>query len=75
MPQRQDLPVCLPAGDAPVGEACEGSSDCTPGHHCVNFRCYKVCDKAAPEDDCGMFGKCSSTIAAGVGYCDEQQPD
>ena len=68
----EDQPVCLPAGIEPVGGVCEGPSDCSPGHHCVNFRCYELCDKNDPNS-CGLFGKCSSTVAAGVGYCDEQQ--
>ena len=69
----EDLPVCIPEGDSPLGGECEGPIDCIPGAHCVNFRCYELCDKNDPNA-CGLFGKCSSTVAAGVGYCDEQQP-
>ena len=68
----ESQPVCLPAGTEPAGGVCEGPSDCSPGHHCVNFRCYALCDKNDP-DACGLFGKCSSEVAFGVGYCDEQQ--
>ena len=68
----EDLPVCIPAGSSPLGGECEGPSDCIPGAHCVNFRCYELCDKNDPEA-CGLFGKCSSVVSAGVGYCDEQQ--
>ena len=68
----EDLPVCLEAGAEPVGGVCESPSDCSPGHHCVNFRCYELCDKNDPNA-CGTFTSCAGFVAAGVGYCDEQQ--
>ncbi|MGB0589969.1 MAG: hypothetical protein ACPGU1_09855 [Myxococcota bacterium] len=68
----EDLPVCLEAGTEPVGGACESPSDCSPGHHCVNFRCYELCDKNDPNA-CGTFVSCAGFVASGVGYCDEQQ--
>ncbi len=68
----EDQPVCIPAGTSPLGGECQGPSDCAPGTHCVNFRCYELCDKNDPEA-CGLFGKCSSVVSPGVGYCDEQQ--
>jgi hypothetical protein len=68
----EDLPVCLDAGTEPVGGACETPSDCSPGHHCVNFRCYEVCDKN-DANACGTFVSCAGFVASGAGYCDEQQ--
>jgi hypothetical protein len=68
----EDLPVCLDAGTEPVGGVCESPSDCTPGHHCVNFRCYEVCDKS-DANACGTFVSCAGFVASGAGYCDEQQ--
>ena len=68
----ESQPVCLPAGAEALGGVCEGPSDCAPGLHCVNFRCYELCNKNDPEA-CGLFVDCAGFVAAGVGYCDEQQ--
>lgn len=70
-----DLPVCVELGTdkgtESVGGTCQVASDCEPGLHCVNDRCYEVCSLNDAEA-CGIFKQCAGYVAQGVGYCGEQ---
>ena len=65
----EPAPVCLPAGDSPVGGQCQSPSDCAPSTVCVNQRCYRLCSDASECET--TFAQCSSYYGT-VGICEEQ---
>ncbi len=56
---------CVPPGIGAEGEACP----CAWGHVCsqVTGRCVKLCQTAAPADDCGS-GRCEASPALPLGW-------
>lgn len=66
-------PICVTAGNADKGQACEKPEDCKKGLVCYNKICHLLCDKNGGEPSCPENESCKHLYwgAENAGVCDE----
>jgi len=66
----QDAGLCVPAGTASAGEACEADDDCASGQRCLDGACATSCSLADDSAPCGDGEGCQDFgLVGGVGLC------